>query len=73
MVSDTGIGMETKYLEQLFSKFTQEEKSTSRRFGGTGLGMSISREIIKLMNGTIDVKSEKGLSLIHIFEPTRPD
>jgi len=68
MVSDTGIGMETKYLEQLFSKFTQEEKSTSRRFGGTGLGMSISREIIKLMNGTIDVKSEKGKGTQFIME-----
>ena len=58
-ITDTGIGMDQEYLKQLFSKFTQEEKSTSRRFGGTGLGMSITKEIIRLMNGSIDVTSEK--------------
>lgn len=59
-IADTGIGMDTDYIDQLFSKFSQAEKSTSRRFGGTGLGMSITKEIIKLMDGTIEVKSEKG-------------
>ncbi|MFK8162939.1 MAG: PAS domain S-box protein [Lewinella sp.] len=58
-ISDTGIGMDEDYLEQLFSKFSQAEKSTSRRFGGTGLGMSITKEIIKLMGGQIEVKSAK--------------
>jgi CheY-like chemotaxis protein len=51
--------MDEDYLEQLFSKFSQAEKSTSRRFGGTGLGMSITKEIIKLMGGQIEVKSAK--------------
>ncbi len=59
-IVDTGIGMDADYIEQLFSKFSQAEKSTSRRFGGTGLGMSITKEIIKLMGGDIDVVSEKG-------------
>ena len=59
-IADTGIGMDEEYLGQLFSKFSQAEKSTSRRFGGTGLGMSITNEIIKLMNGSIEVKSTKG-------------
>jgi PAS domain S-box-containing protein len=59
-ITDTGIGMDDDYMDQLFSKFSQAEKSTSRRFGGTGLGMSITKEIIKLMDGTIKVKSVKG-------------
>lgn len=59
-IKDTGIGMDADYLGQLFSKFSQAEKSTSRRFGGTGLGMSITKEIIKLMGGDIVVESTKG-------------
>ncbi len=59
-ITDTGIGMDADYLDQLFSKFSQAEKSTSRRFGGTGLGMSITKEIIKLMGGDIVVESTKG-------------
>jgi len=59
-IVDTGIGMDASYIKQLFSKFSQAEKSTSRRFGGTGLGMSITKEIIRLMGGDIGVKSEKG-------------
>ncbi len=58
-ISDTGIGMDADYINQIFSKFSQAEKSTSRRFGGTGLGMSITKEIVKLMGGSIEVKSEK--------------
>lgn len=59
-VSDTGIGMEKSYLKNLFSKFSQEDYSTARRFGGTGLGMAISYELVKLMKGSITVDSEKG-------------
>lgn len=59
-ISDTGIGMDVDYIDQLFSKFSQAEKSTSRRFGGTGLGMSITKEIVRLMGGKIEVKSVKG-------------
>ena len=57
---DTGIGMDEGYLQDIFSKFSQAEKSISRRFGGTGLGMSITKEIIRLMGGGITVTSEKG-------------
>ena len=59
-ITDTGIGMDDKYLGQLFSKFSQADKSTSRRFGGTGLGMSISKQIVTLMGGEISVRSAKG-------------
>lgn len=59
-VTDTGIGMDESYQESLFQKFTQEETTTARKYGGTGLGMSISKQLIELMNGSIDVKSKKG-------------
>ncbi len=59
-ILDTGVGMDPGYLDQLFSKFSQEERSTSRRFGGTGLGMSITKEIVTLMDGSIEVQSRKG-------------
>ncbi len=59
-ITDTGIGMDKVYLGQLFSKFSQAEKSTSRRFGGTGLGMSISKQILEMMGGSITVESQKG-------------
>jgi PAS domain S-box-containing protein len=58
-VEDTGIGMDEEYQSRLYNKFSQEDSSTSRKFGGTGLGMAITREIILLMGGTINVKSKK--------------
>lgn len=60
VIEDTGIGMESSYLKELFGKFTQEDSSTSRKYGGTGLGMSIAHELIQMMDGSIDVKSVKG-------------
>ena len=69
-VADTGIGMDEAYLEEIFSKFSQAEKSTSRRFGGTGLGMSITKEIVRLMDGTIEVSSEKGVGTCFQIELT---
>lgn len=59
-VSDTGIGMDPEFLEHLFEKFSQEHQSTSRTYGGTGLGMNITRELIALMGGVISVQSRKG-------------
>jgi len=58
-VTDTGIGMDKDFLTQLFDKFTQESKSVSRGFGGTGLGMSICKDLIELMGGNIYAESEK--------------
>lgn len=59
-VKDTGIGMDEKFRKNLFEKFSQEDASVTRQYGGTGLGMSISRQLIELMDGEIFVESEKG-------------
>jgi signal transduction histidine kinase/DNA-binding response OmpR family regulator len=58
-VKDSGVGMEEDYQYTLFEKFTQEDGSITRRYGGTGLGMSISKELVELMGGTIAVESQK--------------
>ena len=57
---DTGIGMSRDYLPRLFEAFTQEDASTTSKYGSTGLGMPITKSIVELMNGNIDVESEKG-------------
>jgi CheY-like chemotaxis protein/HPt (histidine-containing phosphotransfer) domain-containing protein len=58
-ISDTGIGMDKSFVDSIFRKFSQEDKEITRKFGGTGLGMAITKELIQLMNGSIDVESEK--------------
>ncbi|MBQ6439090.1 MAG: response regulator [Mogibacterium sp.] len=58
-ISDTGIGMSQDFLPKLFDAFSQEDSSSTSRFGSTGLGMAITKSIIELMNGTISVESEK--------------
>ena len=57
-VSDTGVGIPLEMQDRVFEAFTQEDGSTTRRFGGTGLGLSITRNLIKLMGGDIKLVSE---------------
>ena len=59
-VSDTGIGMTEEQLGRLFQEFSQAEVSTSRRYGGTGLGLALSRRLCRLMGGDVTVTSESG-------------
>ena len=61
---DTGIGMSREYIPHIFDAFSREDTSTTNRYGSTGLGMSITRSIVELMNGHIDVESEKGVLII---------
>ncbi len=60
-VSDTGIGIEPNKLSSIFEPFTQAENSTTREFGGTGLGLTISRQLAEAMNGTLTVESQPGV------------
>ena len=58
-MKDTGIGMSREYLPNIFDPFSQEDSSTTSKYGSTGLGMPITKSIVELMNGTIEVESEK--------------
>jgi PAS domain S-box-containing protein len=61
LISDTGIGIHAKYLKDLFRPFTQEDHQTTRRFGGTGLGLALSRKLAELLGGDICLlRSEPG-------------
>lgn len=59
-VTDTGIGMSTDELERIFEPFTQADASTTRKFGGTGLGLTVTRQLAHLLGGEVAVHSEPG-------------
>ena len=61
VIQDTGIGMDKAFIPKIFDSFTQEDSSRSSKYGSTGLGMAITKNIVELMNGTISVESEKGV------------
>lgn len=67
-VKDTGIGLRKEELKKLFQPFSQADGSTTRNFGGTGLGLVISKQLVELMNGKIWVKSEYGIGSSFIFD-----
>jgi signal transduction histidine kinase/DNA-binding response OmpR family regulator len=66
-ITDSGIGMSSSQLHNLFASFTQGDSSISRRFGGTGLGLSLSDQLAKIMGGTIEVESELNQGSVFAF------
>jgi PAS domain S-box-containing protein len=77
LVTDTGKGMDEAFTKKLFKKYQQEDDSTARIYGGTGLGMSICEELVHLMDGIITVESKKGegtnISFVIPFEKGTKD
>ncbi len=60
-VADNGIGISKHKQEKIFSSFSQEDSSITRKYGGTGLGLTISQNLVELMGGSLKLKSEKGI------------
>ena len=65
-MQDTGIGMDPEYIPKLFEAFSQENASATNRYGGSGLGMAITNNLVNMMNGTIRVESEKGVGSLFV-------
>jgi PAS domain S-box-containing protein len=66
-VEDTGIGIEEKYLERVFERFTQIDSSDQKRYKGTGLGLALCKELVEILNGKINLESQPGKGTLARF------
>ena len=64
IMKDTGIGMDEEYIPKIFEAFSQEDATATNKYGGSGLGMSITKNFVEMMNGEIHVTSEKGVGSV---------
>ncbi|MDF1741861.1 MAG: response regulator [Verrucomicrobiales bacterium] len=71
-VKDSGIGMPPEFVEKIFEPFSQGDASITRKFGGTGLGVSISRKLVSIMGGDLSVESEMGTGSEFFFSLSLP-
>ena len=73
VISDTGIGMSEDFLPHIFDTFAQEDSSSTNKYGSSGLGMAITKSLVEMMNGTIQVKSTKGEGSVFTVTVTLTD
>ncbi|HMY65728.1 MAG TPA: PAS domain S-box protein [Leptospiraceae bacterium] len=71
-VSDTGIGIAPANRQKIFEAFSQEDASTTKKFGGTGLGLTISSRLLSLMNSSLQLESEQGKGSVFFFDIVLP-
>ena len=73
VIKDTGIGMDKEFIPKIFETFTQEDATTTNKYGGSGLGMAITKKFVEMMNGEIIVDSEKGIgTTFNVFIKLKP-
>ena len=72
-IKDTGIGISKEFLPHLFETFAQEDSSATNKYGSSGLGLAITKNIVEMMNGNIEVKSEKGKGSTFLVTVTLSD
>ena len=72
-IRDTGIGMSADYLPKIFDTFSQEDSTSTSRYGSTGLGLAITKSMVEMMNGSIEVESEKGVGTTFVITVTLAD
>ncbi|MBO5591212.1 MAG: response regulator [Acidaminococcaceae bacterium] len=72
-IRDNGIGMDKSFLPRIFESFSQEDSSSTNKYGSSGLGMAITKSIVEMMNGKIEVDSEKGKGTVFTVTVTLMD